>query len=250
MIIDTSFDFRTDARGKDPDAYSPTLRQYHRLLWSKPLPTGRPFDLSDTRPNTYLHHNSELGEFFLSSDSVIPTFTRWNSMKHVTGLFPEEENEAFRTIGYTIGGMMIFPANRVDGKHTINVMRGFTRQIADRFDLTLECIRRHYLRQSSPLGETLARYNAFFALFGDFGGYVDFFLLQDLVSADCLAVNFFMPFDDFSTPSVPKDRDSYEEYRRRSVAFVRARNLRIEQHARQWNDAAGTRDILSGAGSQ
>ena len=25
----------------------------------------------------YLHHRSELGEFFLSSDSVIPTFTRW-----------------------------------------------------------------------------------------------------------------------------------------------------------------------------
>ena len=40
MLIDTSFDFRTDASGKDPDAYSPTLRQYHRLLWSKPLPSG------------------------------------------------------------------------------------------------------------------------------------------------------------------------------------------------------------------
>jgi len=105
-------------------------------------------------------------------------------MKHITGLFPEEENEAFRTIGYTIGGMMIFPANRVDGKHTINVMRGFTRQIADRFDLTLECIRRHYLGQSSPLGETLLRYRDFFSLFDDFSGYVDFFALQDLLAED------------------------------------------------------------------
>jgi hypothetical protein len=145
MRIDTSFDFRTDASGKDPDVYSPTLRQYHRLLWSKPLPSGRSFDLSDTKPGAYLHHQSELGQFSLSSDSVIPTFTRWSSMKPITGLFPEEENEAFRTIGYTIGGMMIFPANRVDGKQTINCVRGFSRQIADRFDLTLECIRRHYL---------------------------------------------------------------------------------------------------------
>jgi len=233
MRIDTSFDFRTDASGKDPDAYSPTLRQYHRLLWSKPLPNGRSFELSDTKLGAYLHHQSELGEFFLSSDSVIPTFTRWNSMKHITGLFPEEENEAFRTIGYTIGGMMIFPANRVDGKHTINVMRGFTRQIADRFDLTLECIRRHYLGQSSPLGETLLRYRDFFALFDDFSGYVDFFVLQDLVADDRSTVNFFMPFDDFNSPSTPKDRDAYEEYRRRSIGFVEVRNRRIERNAAQ-----------------
>ena len=228
MRIDTSFDFRTDAPGKDPDAYSPTLRQYHRLLWSKSLPSGHPFDLSDTRPGTYLHHQSELGEFVLSSDSVIPTFTRWNSMKHITGLFPEEENEAFRTIAYTIGGMMVFPANRVDGKHTINVMRGFTRQIADRFDLTLECIRRHYLGQSSPLGETLSRYSDFFAMFADFSGYVNFFVLHDLVTENCSTVNFFMPFDDFNSPSTPKNRDAYEDYRRRSIEFVVARNHRID----------------------
>lgn len=45
MPIDTSFDFRTDESGKDPDAYSPTLRQYHKLLWSKALPGGRLFNL-------------------------------------------------------------------------------------------------------------------------------------------------------------------------------------------------------------
>ena len=98
-------------------------------------------------------------------------------MKHITELFPEEENEAFRTIGYTIGGMMVFPGNRIDGKATINGARGFTRKIADRFDLTLECIRRHYLNQPSPLDDTLSRYGDFFALFGNFDGYVDHFLL-------------------------------------------------------------------------
>ena len=150
-------------------------------------------------------------------------------MKQITSLFPEAENEAFRTIGYTIGGMMIFPANRVDGKQTINGMRGFNRQIADRFDLTLECIRRHYLGQTGPLAETLFRYRDFFLLFGDFRGYVDFFLLQDLATEGCSEVRFFLPFDDFRSFSVPRDRDEYQEYRRGSIAFIEARNRRIEQ---------------------
>src|SRR5664279_941267 len=154
MVIDTAFDFRTDASGKDPDAYSPTLRQYHKLLWSKVLPSGRLFELDDTTRGAYLFHGSELGKFFLCSDSVIPTFTGWNSMRRITQVFTEEENEAFRTITYTIGGMMVFPEDRIDGKQTINGARGFNRKIRDRFDLTLECIRRHYLGEHSPLGET------------------------------------------------------------------------------------------------
>ena len=77
-------------------------------------------------------------------------------------------------ISYTIGGMMVFPGNRIKGKWTINQARGCLKNISDRFDLTVECIRRHYARQSSPLGETLARYNDSFALFEDFSGYADF----------------------------------------------------------------------------
>jgi hypothetical protein len=92
--------------------HSPTLRQYHKLLWSKLLPSGRPFYLSDATPGVYLHHHSELlGEFFLCSDAVIPAFTRWKRFMHITELIPVEEDEAFRRIGYTIGGMMVFPGN-------------------------------------------------------------------------------------------------------------------------------------------
>jgi hypothetical protein len=156
----------------------------------------------------YLHHSSTLGEFFLSSDSVIPTFTRWLALKPITEQFPEEENEAFRTIGHTIGGMMVFPGNQIDRKQTINVARGFNRSISDRFDLTLECIRR-YSDLKSPLTVTLSRYTDFFALFGDFRGYVSFFLLDDLVTED-FSVKFFMAFDDFDPPSVPKDVPTYQ----------------------------------------
>ena len=39
--IDVTFDFRSDTRPKkDPDKDSATLRRYHKLLWSKPLPSG------------------------------------------------------------------------------------------------------------------------------------------------------------------------------------------------------------------
>jgi len=240
MLINTSFDFRTDTPpGKDPDADSPTLRLYHKLLWSKALPSGRLFDLDDTVRGVYLHHSSELGEFILCSDSVVPTFTKWKSMKRITELFREEENEAFRTISYTIGGMMVFPGNRIDGKQTINGARGCKGEIADRFDLTLECIRRHYLGQCSPLDETLARYRDFFKLFADFRGYVEFFMLQDLVAHDCSAVRFFMSFDDFNPPSKPTDGDTYKEYRRLSIEFIKARNCRIERYAALGGAAQG-----------
>ncbi|HZL07100.1 MAG TPA: hypothetical protein VFE45_17040 [Coriobacteriia bacterium] len=231
LALDTSFDFRTDAGGKDPDAHSPTLRRYHRLLWSKPLPGGAPFDLDVGSPGTYLHHRSALGEFCLSSDSVIPTFTWWTAMQPIIEQLTEAEIESFTAISYTVGGMVVFPSNRIDGKPTINGARGFNRKIADRFDLTLECIRRHYRTEDSPLGETLGRYRDFFALFEDFHGYVDFFLLQDLVDGDFSSVRFFLPFHDFTTPSVPRDVDAYREYRRLSIEFVEARNRRIDRLA-------------------
>lgn len=143
MLIDTSFHFRADAGARDPDRHSPSLRRYHKLSWSKPLPSGALFELDDSTPGWYLHHRSEVGEFFLSSDSIQPTFTRYLLMKHITGQCPEAENEAFRTAGYTIGAYIVFPQNQVDRKPTINGARGLDPRIRDRMDLTLECIRRH-----------------------------------------------------------------------------------------------------------
>src|SRR5262245_9184691 len=134
--IDITFDFRNDTpKGKDPDSFSPTLRRYHKLLWSKPLPGGATFDLNDSTMGSYLHHRSAVGEFFLASDAVIPSF---RTIPQIKTLIPEAEIEAFNTLGYTIGGMMLFPGNKVDGKMTINGARGCHPRIRDRFDLTLK----------------------------------------------------------------------------------------------------------------
>lgn len=227
--INVTFDFRSDTPGypkADPDAVSPTLRRYHKKLWSKPLPGGSSFHLVDTRPRAYLHHSSELGEFWLASDTVIPSFRKEQRIAHVLEAIPDEV-AAFVTLGYTMGAMMLFPGDVRDRKMTINGARGFHPRIKDRFDHTIECVRRHYLNEPSPLSAVLLRYADFFALFRDFPGFVDFFLLQDLVADDYSAVRFFSPFENFTTSPIPASLDAYRAYRDRASQFIEQRNHRI-----------------------
>ena len=105
-----------------------------------------------------------------------------------------------------------------------------TREIRDRFDLTLECIRRHYLGERSPL-VALGLHSDFFNLFGDFRGYVNHFLLNDLVHDDTDEIRFYLPFRDFDRDALPASVDEYREYRKRSMDFVSARNERIARYA-------------------
>lgn len=81
------------------------------------------------------------------------------------------------------------------------------------------------------MSEVLNRYRDFFGLFGDFRGYVDHFLLQDLVTPDCGAVHLFHPNENFTTPAVPETRDAYLEYKNRSIDFIQARNARIRNES-------------------
>jgi len=115
-------------------------------------------------------------------------------------------------------------------RSTINQERGRNGQIADRLDLTVECIRLHYLGQTSPMADALSRYGDFFGLFEDFKGYIDFFLLQDLVSDDSSAVKFFMPFADFGTCPFPPTVQAYQNYRSNAIHFVEARNRRMTEY--------------------
>ena len=171
-----------------------------------------------------------MGEFWLSSDAVIPTFRKEARLSDVFQQIPDEL-AAFMRIGYSIGGMMLFPGQKVGGKMTINAARGFHPKIKDRFDLTVECIRRHYRNEWSPLQAVLKRYSSFFGLFGDFRRYVEFFLLQDLVTEDCSTVKFFMPFDGFASSPVPDSLGAYRDYQHLAVGFVEARNRRILEYA-------------------
>ena len=226
-IIDINFDVYSDTpKGRDPDSYSPTLRSYHKILWSKDLPNGVRFNLDDNTPRL-LHHKSELGEFLLSSDSIGHTYSRVKSMSHIINQIPSEEINSFFSTCSTIGAYIIFPAKKVDNQMTINGSRGLNRSIKDRFDLTLECIRRFYINESSPLSDTFQRYSSFFSLFQEFKEYKDFFLLQDLVEENDLSIKFFLPFDSFDHPPLPNNVEEYQSYKKQLMDFVRARNQRI-----------------------
>jgi hypothetical protein len=124
-------------------------------------------------------------------------------------------------------GSIVFPAQRVDGKMTINGARAWHPKIKDRFDLTVDCVRRHYLDEPSPLSDVLARYADFFGLFGEFAGYVDFFHLQDLVDEGTSSVRFCMPFEDFAGSPWPGTLDQYLDYRQHAIEFIESRNRRI-----------------------
>ncbi len=235
--ININFDVRDDASGGDPDSTSPTLRRYHQLLWSKRLPDGRELNLRDTplraSSSFYIYAHVDDGtEQTWGSDSFLATHTKWIRMAHIMDQVPESVKEDFRAAGYTIGGFILWPQNQVENKPTINQARGYSAKVADRMDLTLECVRLYYSdpKSPSPLADVFGRYPEYFALFSDFSGFIEFWLLQDLVLPAGDQVRFFLPFEEFSVPRA-RTVDEWNIYRRNSMEFCNARNERIARWA-------------------
>ena len=231
MTIDISFNVYTDANGGDPDSTSPTLRSYHKMLWSKKLPNGELFELTDKKIGTYLYHKSGLGEYFLGSDAITHSYRNHKSKTWLSQQIHDEVQELFDA-GSTIGAYTLFPNNRIDKQHTINQARGVNSFIDDRFDLTLECLRLFYVGEQSPLYDTFLRYKDFFSLFGNFKGYINFFLLNDLIDKN-ENIRFYLPFDNFKTKPTFTDLDEYLLYKKRVMDFINARNKRIDEYAKQ-----------------
>ncbi|WP_138413308.1 DUF6994 family protein [Sinomonas gamaensis] len=220
--IDVDYNFFDDTpAGKDPDSHSPTLRRYHKLLWSKPLPDGRPFELhSGLSLAPYLVYKSGDTRIVLGSDTIATRHRR--KLHHLFTQLSDEVNDAFLRRSYTICGFMIFPVSQ----GSLNQNRGKHRRILDRWDLTLEVIRRFYEGGTSPLSTTMDRYANFFELFGSFDGYIDHFILRDFVDEHG-AVRFLLPFNDFEPPVLPSDLPTYKRYRRDSLKLFKARRRSI-----------------------
>ncbi|HJK73666.1 MAG TPA: hypothetical protein O0X34_01565, partial [Methanocorpusculum sp.] len=165
--IDIHFDFTTDTRGywenfwdnnnglgaskRDPDTYSKTLQKYHQFLWSKKLPNGEQMELTIGSGPHYLTWKN----FRFGSDSITASF-RYNRYQTMINKIRDSMTdyqsfmENYLRKSYTIGGATIFP-KRHGG---INQSRGCNPFIKDRWDLTLECIRRYYRNEPSPLYNT------------------------------------------------------------------------------------------------
>ena len=232
--FDVSFCFY-DEEGyeRDADAESRILQAMHARLWSKELPSG---DVLDWKPDTgTLTLSAELAggtTLWVSSDTIATTHANYRGVRELySGLDAGERDRIERAL-YTIAGFIVFPVHR----QSLNQVRGTKWQIRDRFDLTLECIRRHYLAtDENPLARVLAEDAGFFALFGGgqegFENYVEFFLLQDL--SDGWTIGWFDgsgdPNWDFTTPPLPDSASSYRQYLDNVVTFVTRRNARIAE---------------------
>jgi len=232
-MIDVTFDFTTDTphfwerKGADPDALSPMLKKYHQLLWSKELPNGDVMSLEPKKPPYYLTWR----DFDFGSDSIIVGMRYPKNQRiidQVSEIIPDYEAwyEGHQRSSYTIGGMIIFPRHR----NSMNQMRGMNVIISDCWALTLECIRRFYAGEDSPLHKVMERDKEFYDLFLDFKGYVDFFLLQDCVSDDYSKVDIWMGDTSFEKSGLPKTVDEYFEFIRKEHEFLEKRNERIREY--------------------
>lgn len=242
-MIDVTFDFTKDTlhywddywedgllgRSKhDPDKESKTLREYHRQLWSKELPCGQKLILRSD-PVHYLSWQ----DLRLGSDSIIVSFRYKNNQDMIRQVADsivdwQEYIEGYLKKSCTIGGYMVFPKMR----NSINQARGCNRFIRDRWDLSMECIRKFYAEEKNPLFPILQRNKFWFDLFVDFKGFVDFFFLQDCVSSDCNKVNFWLGDGEFVSDPLPKSVDAYKKFLERELDFVEKRNDRIARSLR------------------
>lgn len=222
--IDVTFDVRTDSRGKDPDWASETMKVYHQLLWSKPLPNGQTLQL-ESGGGCYLKGNGVL----FGSDSIAATFRNGRNrhldeFKAAIPNYVEYERQNLSKL-YTIGGSIIFPQT----PWSMNRARGCHPRICDRWDLTLECIRRFYEGESSPLEKSILESKIFFEWFVDFKGYVDFFLLQDCVD-EAYNVKSWMDSPLFESYPIPQDIETYQNWVNTQLNFVERRNWRIKEY--------------------
>jgi hypothetical protein len=250
LQIKTDFNFCKETGSIDPDMYSSTLQCYHKQLWSKPLPNGTLFKLEFGTTGKQLIHTSDLGEFVLTSDAISHSYLgerwndfgylkhklppwRWKRMKHITDEISDDEMKEFIELACTIGSFIIFPKGTRE-EQGINSARGFDKGVEDRFDITLDYIRRYYNNENRPLKDTrlkdaLERNSPFFELFGSFRGYIEFFLLQDLVTEDFSKIRFHLPYDYDDPNPLPRSADEYRVYMNNTIAFIKKRNDRIKK---------------------
>lgn len=207
----------------DPDQKSKMLYDAHQRLWNKQrnisevhiIRNGNAYQLDGMINDKRLS---------LGSDSIMSIYWHWfhrnypykpmpEAMKDMIGdiidrveykeieeqyIVKKEERKCNEKFGdwqkfiwcylqkaNTIGGFILFPRHR----NSINQFRG-SKPISDRFDLTLECIKRYYDKnnQENPLYKVLQKDEEFFKMLGrkenGFKNYVDFFLLNPWVEED------------------------------------------------------------------
>lgn len=245
-MIDVNFDFTLDSPGYwdnfwgeddlipsvkvDPDVASETLARYNQLLWSKPLPNGDTLhlELAKMSGSNYL----KCGDRWFSSDNLICSYAYYCQKEILKQLHPSVADhrrfvEYHKHRAYTIGGTMMWPCH----PQSINQCRGVNKVIRDRFDRTIECVRRFYGGEESPLTQCFECDRDFFDLFVDFKGFIDFFFLQDMVTSDYSEVIMWLGDEWFDANPLPQTIEEYRILLTKQYDFMDARNRRIADWA-------------------
>lgn len=223
-------DYRTDA-----DRDSLILRDWHRRLWTKSLPDGTGIQVS-VDDEGYLSFGGPTGTIRVSSDTIATSHSGYSrsATSRLWAELSEPEQRQYERTFYTIGGFIVFPVR----PQSLNQARGTRSSIADRFDLTLECIRQHYLGEDdNPLADVLRVDAEYFGMFGSghagFATFVDFFHLQDMVVGT--SIRWLDRIErrrwDFDAAPLPTTAASYLTYLNSVAEFVVARNGRIRSWA-------------------
>ena len=217
------------------------------LYGNKKLPNGDIFNLEYKYIDSF-GYNLCFNNIRLGSDSILQIYWYWsrplliknlidNDVKKYiaihTGLSFYDFIKNYLKKAYTIGGHIIFPKER---DRSMNINRGYSNKfIRDRFDLTLECIKRYYdnTEQSinderyNPLGRVIYKnYEDFFKLFCNFKGFVDFFYLNPIVSEDYNSIKYFIcnSNNNFLAEPLPRDYREWYELYENQISFLEKRN--------------------------
>ena len=237
--------------GRDPDGRSSDLADVHTFLWSRKTGNKQNPDtelkLEKNYDSSYYLKDKNSGIDF-SSDTLVNGY-RWKRLTDLdlgnsvsgNGVIPalirdygqaqyRAIQERFTHKAYTVGGMIIFPRRSA----SINSARGNNPNISDRVDLTVEWIRRFFFKEKTDISDVLEKNKDFFDLFGQgkdgFKAYIDFFFLNDLVSADYERVYSFFGPNDFSRQNAyPGTTQEWRQWHALAIEFIDARNDRIKK---------------------
>ncbi len=263
----------------DVDANSLRLYEFHGKLWTLQRERFKKNNIDipdvDIYEGKYLYLSDKKIE--LSSDSFISIYWHWKRMKtlmleiqddkdnlskeisqlknRLATLKVKENDRCFNNkfslyktfIWYylqyanTIGGFIVFPRTY----NSINVKRARS-PIRDRFDLTLECIRRayqyddFYRSDANPLFGISKEDKEFFKMFGTFQNYAKFFCLDESyddkhnwVNETGQVLNLFdnQPLDnwDFNKDDALPTADNWWTFYRNIMNRLDARNEQIKE---------------------
>lgn len=211
---------------RDADAESLQLRLFHARLWSKDASEGPLMFMPDQGARTLTCTLADGTTLRVSSDTIATSHSGYTEMRPLHAGLPGDYRNDIERKFYRMAGFIVFPVH----PQSLNQLRGW--RLRDRFDLTLECIRRHYTGEAHPLADVMTQGAKFFGLFGSghtgFVRYVEFFHLQGLVADG--SVRWFdgsSTTPDLDAARLPATTDNYRAYLDNVAEFTDDRTDRI-----------------------